>query len=119
LNECDLLYLPLAFESSAGLGVDSLRDVMPTKAVDYLFAGREILVHAPADFELTRFFRRHRAAHIVDAPGAAPLSEFCAQYLAGNVGHLSAEDVAGAAAQFDPERNFEILTRFLVEAVRS
>ena len=69
LSECDLLYLPLAFEDTGSLTTDALQYSFPTKSLDYLLAGPPILVHCPAEFELSRFFRERECAHVLNDGG--------------------------------------------------
>ena len=62
LADCDLLYLPLAFADSGDLTTNALQYAFPTKGLDYLVAGPPILVHCPAQYELSRFFKQHGSA---------------------------------------------------------
>ncbi len=66
----DVLFLPLAFESATK---EMLRTVAPAKLGEYLAAARPILVHAPEDTFLCRYFRAHRAGLVVGQPNANAL----------------------------------------------
>lgn len=76
MSKCDLLYLPLSFSETDALGGAALRVAFPTKAIDYLLAGPPILVHAPADTAVSRFFLRNRAGFCLTRAGAGALSEW-------------------------------------------
>jgi hypothetical protein len=67
LAACDVLYLPLCFDCD---GIDSreIATAFPIKSMEYLIAGRPILVHCPANYYLAEFFRSHNAALVVDRP---------------------------------------------------
>jgi glycosyltransferase involved in cell wall biosynthesis len=58
LQGCDLLYLPLNFKASLDMPRECLQYVLPTKSIDYLITGKKILVHSPADYEVSRFFKQ-------------------------------------------------------------
>lgn len=63
-RHADVLYLPLAFETSID---EVLRTSAPGKMGDYLATGRPILVHAPADSYVSRYFRQHGCGVVVDS----------------------------------------------------
>ena len=62
-RRADVLFLPLAFESPID---EVLRTSAPGKMGEYLATGRPILVHAPPDSFLSRYFREHRCGVVVD-----------------------------------------------------
>ena len=62
-RRADVLYLPLAFESPIK---EVLCTSAPGKMGDYLATGRPILVHAPANSYVSRYFREHECGVIVD-----------------------------------------------------
>jgi glycosyltransferase involved in cell wall biosynthesis len=67
----DVLFLPLGFTT----GVPELiRSAAPGKTAEYLASGRPILVHAPADSFVARFFREHDCGVVVDTPEPARLA---------------------------------------------
>lgn len=62
-RHADVLFLPLAFESPIE---EILRTSAPGKMGDYLATGRPILVHAPPDSFLSRYFKEHECGVVVD-----------------------------------------------------
>jgi glycosyltransferase involved in cell wall biosynthesis len=110
LGGCDLLYLPLTFHDTPSMPRASLEVVLPTKCVDYLLAGPDILVHAPADYEMSRFFEEHGAGHLLRDDGPRALADWLGRWAEGAVPELAEERVEAAVAEFDPERNWD---RFL------
>ncbi len=72
-READILFLPLAFASP--YDPEIVRTSSPGKMGEYLASGRPILVHAPADSFLARYFRRHRCGWVVDRKDPAALAE--------------------------------------------
>lgn len=67
-----VLYLPQAFESSLPT---MIRCNFPTKALEYMRAGRPILLHSPADSYLTSVAREYDFAVVVDEPDDQALGE--------------------------------------------
>jgi glycosyltransferase involved in cell wall biosynthesis len=63
-RHADILYLPLAFETPID---EVLLTSAPGKMGDYLVTGRPILVHAPADSYVSRYFRKHGCGVVVDS----------------------------------------------------
>jgi glycosyltransferase involved in cell wall biosynthesis len=70
-QQADLLFLPLAFQSTHP---DIVRTAAPGKMGEYLAAGRPILVHAPPDSFLARYFRDHECGVVVDRSDPAELA---------------------------------------------
>lgn len=70
-READILFLPLAFNSPYP-GV--IRTSAPTKMGEYLAARRPILVHAPPDAFISRYFRQHQCGAVVDDLDPVPLA---------------------------------------------
>ncbi|MEH3116209.1 MAG: glycosyltransferase [Methylorubrum populi] len=68
-RRADVLFLPLAFEAIP----DVIRTSAPLKTGEYLASGRPILVHAPQDAWLSRFFRERGCGVVVDQPKTEPL----------------------------------------------
>jgi glycosyltransferase involved in cell wall biosynthesis len=70
--EADILFLPLAFDSPyPGL----VKTSAPTKLGEYLAARRPILVHAPRDSFVSRYFSEHECGVVVDEDDPARLAE--------------------------------------------
>jgi hypothetical protein len=103
LSECGLLYLPLAFEGTKSLPSQALQHAMPTKAVDYLIAGRPILVHAPEHFEVSRFMVGKGAGHsLTEREG---VSAWLSRWRAGAIPALAQSGVSDAFTAFDAQTN--------------
>ena len=66
----DILYLPQAFE---GAPEEMIRCNFPTKALEYMAAGKPILVHSPAESYLSRAAREHGFGVVVDEPSPEAL----------------------------------------------
>lgn len=60
-----------------------LATAFPTKVIEYLFAGRPILVHCPGHYFLARFFRQHGCGLVVSERSSTALAE-AAQGLLGD-----------------------------------
>jgi glycosyltransferase involved in cell wall biosynthesis len=71
-RRADVLFLPLAFESPIG---EVLRTSAPGKMGDYLATGRPILVHAPPDSFVSRYFREHDCGVVVDSNSPNAVAE--------------------------------------------
>ena len=109
LSDCDLLYLPLAFSDTPTLPSASLRYVLPTKAIDYLQTGVEILVHCPSDYETSRFFSECAAAHLLGESGTEHLRKWLIAWRQGQLPAISPAAVALALKEFIPDQNCEKL----------
>lgn len=70
-RQAHLLYLPQAFNSSHPT---MIQNNMPTKIMEYLLAGRPILVHSPRDSYLSWLARREGFGYVVDQPDAELLA---------------------------------------------
>jgi glycosyltransferase involved in cell wall biosynthesis len=99
----DVLFLPLAFASPYP---EVIRTSAPCKMAEYLAAGRPILVHAPADSFVARYFREHDCGLVVDRPEQDALAAALEQLLEDDDvrTRLAANAAARAAADFDLER---------------
>jgi glycosyltransferase involved in cell wall biosynthesis len=67
-----VLLLPQAFESSTP---EMIRCNFPTKALEYMRAGRPILVHSPPESYLTKVAREYDFGVVVDEPDERQLRE--------------------------------------------
>lgn len=95
----DILFLPLAFDSP--YHPDIVRTSAPGKTGEYLAAGRPILVHAPADCFLARYFRAHECGLVVDRKDPAWMAKEL-ERLAGDAALRRAyAERAGARARAD------------------
>lgn len=96
----DALYLPLSFHSKIP---EVIRTAAPAKLGEYLASGRPILVHAPSDSYLSRFFRETGAGIVADTEN--PL------LLADAIRHLASDDqeiIDLAARASDAAKLFDI-----------
>jgi hypothetical protein len=109
LSKCDLLYLPLDFHGSTALPIESLQYVLPTKAVDYLQTGSLILVHCPAYFETSVFFKKYNAAYILNSDNPEDLRVWLDDFVGGKIEKLKQENILSALKYFDKDKN---LTKF-------
>lgn len=80
-TEADVLFLPLAFESPYP---DLVRTSATTKLGEYLAARRPVLVHAPRDSFVSKYFREHDCGVVVD--------ECDPELLAAGLGRLLQDD---------------------------
>jgi glycosyltransferase involved in cell wall biosynthesis len=62
LKKADLLFLPLSFENSKSIIVKS---AFPSKTMDYLAAGRPVLIHAPCDCFIVDYARQNKFAEVI------------------------------------------------------
>lgn len=62
-RQADILFLPLAFHSPYP---ELLRVSSPSKVGEFLAAGTPVLVHAPADSFISRYFRDHECGLVID-----------------------------------------------------
>ena len=61
-----VLVLALNWPDETQVPFEELSTIFPTKAPEYLGSGRPVLVHCPEDYYLSRFFRSHGGAVIVN-----------------------------------------------------
>ncbi|HUD70809.1 MAG TPA: glycosyltransferase [Dongiaceae bacterium] len=74
LEECDALFIPVAFDNGENTR-DQLATSFGIKSYEYFLAQRPVVVHAPGDYFLTRFYRQHGCGIVVDDPAPAPVLE--------------------------------------------
>lgn len=63
-RQADVLFLPLAFDSP--YDPEIVRTSAPGKTGEYLASGKPILVHAPGDSFIARYFSQHECGLVVD-----------------------------------------------------
>lgn len=68
----DILFLPLAFDSPYP-GV--IKTSAPVKMGEYLAARKPVLVHAPSDAFISRYFRQHDCGLVIDENSPEKLSD--------------------------------------------
>ena len=77
-RESDVLFLPLAFNSPYP---EIVRTSAPGKVAEYMASRRPVLVHAPPDSFISRYFRQHDCGSVVDVNDPAPLGRAVEQLL--------------------------------------
>lgn len=115
LRQADVLFLPLAFDSPIP---EVIRTSAPGKMGEYLSVARPVLVHAPADAFVGRYFRENGCGTVVDRDDPAELADALRGLLDGEGG-----GAFEAAARAAAERDFgveEMRGRFfgLIDSVR-
>ncbi len=118
LHQCDLLYLPLAFGDTPTMPTASLEYVLPTKAVDYLLVGKPILVHCPAQYEMSRFFREFGAGYCLSEDRPEQLADWLHRWAGGELPPIGKKDRQQALDQFSAERNSRALFDCLTDVAR-
>jgi hypothetical protein len=113
LAACDLLYLPLCFTDTPSLPRDSLKYALPTKTLDYLAAGRPVLVHCPEDFETARFFAETGAGRVLPDEATDALHGCLLEFKANRGTCESAEARQRALACFAPDKNRALFLSYL------
>jgi glycosyltransferase involved in cell wall biosynthesis len=103
LRQADVLFLPLAFRSPLP---EVIRTSAPGKMGEYLSAGRPVLVHAPDDAFVCRYFRENGCGEVVGREDPAALADALRRLLEGGEGVRR----AAAAARFAAERDFSVGT---------
>ena len=71
-KNADILFLPLAFASSNPVIV---KTSSPGKMGEYLASGRPVLVHAPSDSFISRYFIEHECGFVVEKENADDLAD--------------------------------------------
>ncbi|HET8725896.1 MAG TPA: hypothetical protein VFO41_00165 [Alphaproteobacteria bacterium] len=95
-REAGALFLPLAFDPDLR---PVLRTASPGKMGEYLASSRPILVHAPDDSFVSRFFRRHDCGTVVDKRDPMAMIEALGELSAPGVDHRIAQ-ARSLAAEF-------------------
>ncbi|MEM9919741.1 MAG: hypothetical protein AAF990_16725 [Bacteroidota bacterium] len=65
LQKQQILLLALDWPDESKMHRDELATIFPTKTIEYLHAGRPILVHCPEDYFLARFIRQYNCGIVV------------------------------------------------------
>lgn len=72
LKEYDLLLLPLDFTT---IGLKFAKLSIPTKASEFMLSGTPVLVYAPADTAVSKFFSTNECGYCVTAPDKEKIGE--------------------------------------------
>ncbi|MEP7157903.1 MAG: glycosyltransferase [Chloroflexota bacterium] len=114
-RQADILFLPLAFASPYPALVNSS---LPTKTIEYMGAGRPILVHAPPDSYLAEFTRQTGFAELVDQPAPEQIAQAILRLTSDPVLRQERIDRARALLpRFSTERGWELMRVVLSNAV--
>ncbi len=115
LRKADILFLPLAFRSAIP---EVIRTSAPGKMGEYLSVGRPVLVHAPEDAFVSRYFRENGCGAVVDRDDPAALATELRRLLDGD-GTIALEAAALAAAARDfGISEMRVRLRAVIESVR-
>jgi hypothetical protein len=112
LQNCDLLYLPLNFRASTEMPRECLQYVLPTKAIDYLLTGKRILVHCPADYELSQFFIKWGCGYVFNEIGNGKLIKYITD-ISNNKLEFDNTSIIFALNQFNKENVHSIFKKHL------
>jgi hypothetical protein len=112
LANCDLLYLPLNFKEVSSMPRECLQYVLPTKSIDYLITGKEILVHCPEDFEVYRFFKEYNCGHLANSTNKDYLKTLIEKIAAREI-TISQENIKKAISHFEMEKVKLILNEII------
>ena len=118
LSNCDLLYVPLNFANDTKI-YSLLKRAFPTKTIDYLIAGPDILVHCPREYELFQFFSHYNAGYLLDKPGVNILKDWLYRWSHGEMEPIPNENKLKALDQFDPDRHARTIYNIFRNVCRS
>ncbi len=111
MRDCDLLYLPQAFESGERL-LSQLS--FPTKLSTYIATGRPLLIHTPAYGSLARFAAEHGLGYITHSLSPGELAEQLRQFEAPGFRLNRAEEACRIATSvLTEERYHQAIQEFL------
>lgn len=71
-SKADILFIPLSWNTESQAIIDT---ATPTKLIDYLIAGRPMLIHAPASSFLVKYAKDKNFAEVVDEENIEKLKE--------------------------------------------
>lgn len=66
LRKSKLLINALNWPDETEVHVDELKTIFPTKSIEYLASGGTVIVHAPSDYYVSRFFNKNKSGIIID-----------------------------------------------------
>ncbi len=66
IENADILLLGLNWPEESNIHPEELGTIFPTKTPEYLSSGKLIIVHAPAQYYLTEFFKKHQCGIVLD-----------------------------------------------------
>ena len=66
IEHADILLLGLNWPEESTIHPEELGTIFPTKTPEYLSSGKLIIVHAPEQYFLTQFFKKHQCGIVLD-----------------------------------------------------
>ena len=96
LDEADILFLPLAFQSDMPLEIET---VFPTKTLEYLLSKTPILVHAPPGSYINSYATAKGFGYVIDQPDIDQLRAGIHRLLEDKVLRASLQDGAEKTAK--------------------
>lgn len=66
LKKMEILILAIDWPDESKMHEDELATIFPTKTIEYLAAGRPIIVHCPEHYFLSKFFKKHDCGILVN-----------------------------------------------------
>lgn len=104
LKQQGVLVLALSWPDESPTHEDELSTIFPTKTLEYLAAGRPILLHCPKEYFLARFFAEHKCGLVVSERSTDALTMACRQLLKDDaVTRAFRERALATARLFAPE----------------
>lgn len=115
LKQADVLFLPLGFKTPYP---ELIKTSFPGKMVDYLQAGKPILVHALKDSFVAWYFKTHRCGVVVDKNDPFELMENLSKLLADSKKQkqLSKRAIMRGKLDFNQNKSRKLLMQVIREA---
>ena len=114
-----ILTVALNWPDESSLPEDELATAFPTKVIEYLAAGRPILVHCPENYFLARFFREHECGIVVSTRDVAAIVKAVKTLLdRGSEQERMRKNALRAAQIFSIDRISKVLSQILEEISR-
>ena len=114
-----ILTVGLNWPDESSTSEDELGTAFPTKVIEYLAAGRPILVHCPENYFLARFFREHECGIIVSTRDVAAIGAAVKTLLDhGPEQERMRKNALRAAQIFSIDRISKVLSQTLEEISR-
>ncbi len=105
LKSHDALFMGLSWPDETTMHSDELATIFPTKTPEYLATGKPIIVHAPSDYYLSRFFDTNRCGILVSDRSHESLTKAWSTILTDRKRMEFIRSQAGSAiSQFSSER---------------
>lgn len=113
LAGCDVLFLPLTFDVNEN-SYEQLSTCFGTKSYEYFLSQRPVLLHAPGDYFIARFYRQWNCGLVVDDPEPEALLAALERLQSdGGLRALLVRNALKATRQFEGRRVVAILRAVL------